>query len=131
LSRLPPSSDRPREGATPWLKGIAAIYIPVGLITLAREAGLPLWAGFGIGVLGAWAGFAFRQAWVLPHRYRRAERLWRQGAPASEVLAPLDRGLLARGELGYRMHLLRSLAHLERDNRPMASGTAAPSISFS
>lgn len=77
-------------------------------------------AGLAAVLVGVGLGLAFRQAWIFPHRFQQAERLWQQGAPAAEVLVPLDRSLLARGELGYRVQLLRSLAHLELGNRLQA-----------
>jgi len=62
-------------------------------------------------VVGAWLGWALRQAWVYPARLARAETMWAAGEPASAVVECLSRAPLATGELGYRIHLLRSSAH--------------------
>lgn len=62
-------------------------------------------------VLGSgWAGWAVRQAWLFPAALQRAERQWAQGGPAEGVESILNGALLARGELGYRILLLRAKA---------------------
>jgi tetratricopeptide (TPR) repeat protein len=75
----------------------------------------PFWTGWALAgaiLLGAWFGWAFRQAWLYPSLLSRAEVLWAEGAPASQVAECLARASLATGELGYRIHLLRAMAHL-------------------
>ncbi len=75
----------------------------------------PSWTGWvlaGTILLGAWFGWAFRQVWIYPSLLSRAEALWAEGAPASQVAKCLSRASLATGELGYRIHLLRAMAHL-------------------
>jgi tetratricopeptide (TPR) repeat protein len=75
----------------------------------------PSWNGWllaGAIPAGAWVGWAFRQAWIYPSILGKAEALWAEGAPASQVAECLSRASLATGELGYRIHLLRATAHL-------------------
>ena len=75
----------------------------------------PSWTGWALAgaiLLGAWCGWAFRQAWIYPAVLGKAEALWADGTPASQVAEGLTRATLATGELGYRIHLLRAMAHL-------------------
>jgi len=60
---------------------------------------------------GLWLGWAVRQVWVYPRLLALAETRWAAGAPASAVAELLARAPLARGELGYRIHLLRGAVH--------------------
>ncbi len=92
------------------------------LLVMAGFAGLqllggphPSWTGWALAgsiLLGAWLGWAIRQAWFYPARLGKAEVLWAAGAPASEVAEWLSPASLATGELGYRIHLLQAMAHL-------------------
>lgn len=94
----------------------------LALLVLVAFAGVqllggphPSWTGWALAgalLLGAWLGWAFRQAWTYPALLGRAETLWATGAPASLVAEGLARASLATGELGYRIHLLRAMAHL-------------------
>src|SRR5664279_2181276 len=106
------------------------IKVPLGtryalaLLVVVAFAGLqmlggphPSWTGWalvGALLLGAWFGWAFRQVWLYPSLLSRAEALWATGAPASQVAEYLSRASLATGELGYRIHLLRAMAHLSQ-----------------
>lgn len=69
------------------------------------------WILAGTLLIGVWLGWAIRQVWIYPALLARAEILWSAGEPASAVAECLDRAPLATGELGYRIHLLRSAAH--------------------
>lgn len=69
------------------------------------------WILGGTLILGTWMGWAIRQVWIYPAKLARAEAAWAGGAPASEVAEILAGVPLATGELGYRIHLLRSAAH--------------------
>lgn len=75
----------------------------------------PSWAGWALAgtiLVGACCGWAFRQTWIYPSMLGKAEALWASGGPASQVAECLSRASLATGELGYRIHSLRALAHL-------------------
>ena len=78
------------------------------------------WALAGAVILGAWLGWAIRQVWIYPGLLARAEARWADSAPASEVADLLGRAPLARGELGYRIHLLAGLAHASLGYRDRA-----------
>ena len=103
----------------PTLPSSLRPYLGVVLLLLAGLlAGWAAWLDPGSGwvlaatvLLGAWLGWAIRQAWLYPRLLARAEARWAAGAPASDVAALLGDAPLALGELGYRIHLLRSLAH--------------------
>jgi tetratricopeptide (TPR) repeat protein len=69
------------------------------------------WVLAGALVLGGWLGWVLRQVWIYPGLLARAETRWAASGPASEVAEFLGRAPLARGELGYRIHLLLGLAH--------------------
>lgn len=69
------------------------------------------WMLAGTLAAGTWLGWAVRQVWIYPAQLARAEIRWAQGAPVSEVAEILAGAPLATGELGYRIHLLRALAH--------------------
>ena len=94
----------------------------LALLVVALFAGVqllgqphPSWIGWtlaGAVLLGAWLGWAFRQIWIYPALLGKAEASWAAGAPASLVAEGLSRAGLATGELGYRIHLLRAMAHL-------------------
>lgn len=75
-----------------------------------REPGFG-WIFLATVAAGSWLGWALRQAWIYPARLSQAEALWGAGEPASAVAECLFRAPLATGELGYRVHLLRSAAH--------------------
>ncbi|MBP1626616.1 MAG: Tetratricopeptide repeat [Holophagaceae bacterium] len=103
-----------------WLKAIVWAYLALGIIAVIRELGIPWTAGLGVAILGAWIGLAFRQAWVYPRHLHTAESLWREGAAGPLALEALEKASLARGELGYRIQLLRSLVYLEMGDRSKA-----------
>lgn len=101
--------------------------LSVGLFFLVLSAGGPPWmkdwalplallCAFG----SSWLGWAVRQAWIYPHRLRRAEALWASGGYASEVVDLLAGIHLATGELGYRVWLLREKANLALGFRNLA-----------
>jgi tetratricopeptide (TPR) repeat protein/disulfide bond formation protein DsbB len=93
-----------------------ALLVGVAFLGLQLMGGPhPSWTGWvlvGAILLGAWLGWAFRQVWLFPARLSLAEALWASGAPASQVAECLAGATLATGELGYRIHLLRGIAHL-------------------
>lgn len=68
--------------------------------------------GFFLGacLLGAVLGVLFRIFVVEAPSLARAEVLWATRAPAAEVLAMVGPASVARGELGYRLALLRGRA---------------------
>lgn len=81
-----------------WVLAGPPLHVPPWAALLTGMAAVPL---------GGWAGWAARQAWSYPVLLRRAERLWDGQGPAAQVESLLDRALLARGEVGYRIQLLR------------------------
>lgn len=97
--------------------GLAALAaLGTGGILLAQlladpPLSLPPWAALLLGPLallgGGWAGWAVRQAWGYPAVLRRAEVLWDGQGPAADAEALLNGALYARGEVGYRIQLLR------------------------
>ncbi|NTW84625.1 MAG: tetratricopeptide repeat protein [Holophagaceae bacterium] len=78
------------------------------------------WVLAGALVFGGWLGWAIRQVWIYPGLLARAEARWAASAPASEVAELLGRAPLARGELGYRIRLLRGLANASLGYRERA-----------
>ncbi len=105
--------------------GLLVLTAGAFYIALIQEAwGLgPWWAAFGVILLmsgSAWLGWAVRQAWIYPIRLRKAEALWDSGAKAEQVVDLLSKVPLALGELGYRVWLLRSKAHLAMGHRDIA-----------
>lgn len=112
-----------------WLAALTALgagWILLAQLVAEPPAGLPPWAALGSAlgavVAGGWAGWAIRQAFVYPAVLRRAERLWDARGPATAVEAQLDRALLARGEVGYRIQLLRGRALFAQGRREEAWG---------
>jgi tetratricopeptide (TPR) repeat protein len=101
--------------ALPSLRPIlgALLLLLAALLAVAgfREEPRFGWYLIGAMVTGTWLGWALRQLWLYPRRLARAEARWAEGAPASEVAELLSSTPLATGELGYRLHLLRGLAH--------------------
>lgn len=71
-------------------------------------------------VVGGWLGWVLRQAWLFPATLARAETRWAAGEPASAIAEELARATLATGELGYRIHLLRSAVHQDLGYRHQA-----------
>lgn len=110
--------------------GLAALVaLGAGAVLLAQllaepPLNLPPGAALLLGLLavlgGGWAGWALRQAWVYPALLRRAEVLWDAQGPAAEVEALLGGALLARGEVGYRIQLLRGRALFAQGRREEA-----------
>ncbi len=96
---------RPAQGALLLL--LALLLAGSGWV-LGADSG---WVLAGALLLGAWLGWSIRQVWIYPGLLARAEDRWAASAPASEVAELLGRAPLARGELGYRIHLLAGLAH--------------------
>ena len=79
------------------------------------------WAGACLLAFGSsWAGWAVRQAWLYPRRFRKAEALWAAGGYASDVVDLLAGVNLATGELGHRVWLLRAKANLSLGFRNLA-----------
>lgn len=70
--------------------------------------------------LGSWIGISVRTAWVDRPRLHLAERRWAQGDHPYDVLLVLGASLWNRGELGYRILLLRSTLHLALGFRDQA-----------
>ncbi|MBK8572265.1 MAG: hypothetical protein IPN91_06365 [Holophagaceae bacterium] len=70
--------------------------------------------------LGAWIGISLRTAWVDRPRLHLAERRWAQGDHPYDVLQTLGAAVWNRGELGYRLLLLRSTLHLALGFRDQA-----------
>jgi hypothetical protein len=106
-----------------WIVAMGAVFARASWL-LAREESLGLGAGVGLilasVIVGAFSGWAVRQLWLYPRRLQQAERLWAAQAPASEVAEKLSSTTLARGELGYRIGLLRAQAHLALGYRDRA-----------
>lgn len=112
-----------------WLAALTALgatWILLAQVLAEPPAGLAPWAALGLALgavlAGGWAGWAIRQAWSYPAALRRAERLWDARRPAAEVEAMLDRALPARGEVGYRIQLLRGRVLLAQGRREEARG---------
>ena len=70
--------------------------------------------------LGSWIGISVRTAWVDRPRLHLAERRWAQGDHPYDVLLTLGGSLWNRGELGYRILLLRSTLHFALGFRDQA-----------
>lgn len=95
---------------------LALALLPVPLAILLSIEGFRTepdfgWILAGTAFAGLWLGWGLRQVWIYPARLARAEARWAAGGPASEVAGILAAAPLATGELGYRIHLLRSAAH--------------------
>ena len=103
--RKPLPLSRPVQGALLLL--LAVLLAGAGWVMGAGSG----WVLAGAMVLGGWLGWAVRQVWIYPGLLARAEARWAASGPASEVAELLGRAPLARGELGYRIHLLLGLAH--------------------
>lgn len=93
--------------------GLTLALLAILLLSLEgfrRDSGFG-WILAATAMAGCWLGWALRQAWIYPAQLARAEAMWGAGEPASAVAECLSRAPLATGELGYRIHLLRSAAH--------------------
>jgi len=108
-------------------RGLALAWLLIAAACAAYllgEAGMPRggsWVGaLALVLLSAGLGWALRQAWIFPLRFQKAEELWRTGASPRHVLEALQGCTLALGELGFRVHLLRSLVLWELEDRPSA-----------
>jgi tetratricopeptide (TPR) repeat protein len=97
----------------PW--ALAWIAPPLGLSAL----GTLLLLG-GAGLVGAGLGIAVRVLALEAPRLARAEALWATRAPAGEVLAMVGSASVARGEIGYRLALLRGRARWALGQRDAA-----------
>jgi tetratricopeptide (TPR) repeat protein len=96
--------------------------LAVGLLVLAMMALMVsdgLW-GAVLGFAAVAVGLSVRIFRVDRPALLRAEALWASQGPASEVSALLAPAVLARGELGYRIHVLRSRVHLALGYRDRA-----------
>jgi tetratricopeptide (TPR) repeat protein len=119
-----PNTSARLLGRMAALVGAGAAWVLVAMLLSEPPAGLSPIRAFLASLaflLGAgWTGWAFRQAWVYPAVLRRAEVLWDGEGQADRVASILDRALLARGELGYRIHLLRGRALFAQNRREEA-----------
>ena len=106
------------------LAGLCAAWILLAQNLAEPPFRLQLWPAFLLALVvtlgGTWAGWAVRQAWFFPAALQKAEALWTSGGPPEGVEELLNGALLARGELGYRIHLLRGRALLAQDRREEA-----------
>ncbi len=94
----------------------AALVAPPGGLSAAWSLTLVL----GSSALGAILGIGFRARILEAPRLPRAEALWATQAPPGEVLKALGETTWSRGEVGYRMTLLRGLAQWARGQRDEA-----------
>lgn len=118
------------ESARPWLLRILlALVLSTaalgGMVLLtAQPDGLAPWPALALILgtmgLGAWIGISLRTAWVDRPRLHLAERRWAQGDHPYDVLQSLGAAVWNRGELGYRLLLLRSTLHLALGFRDQA-----------
>jgi len=102
--------------------GLAALG---GLVLLTSgPQSMPLGAAaaltLGTMSLGAWIGISARRRWLDRPRLLRAERRWAEGDHPFTVLQTLGDPAWNRGELGYRILLLRSTLHLSMGHRDRA-----------
>ena len=106
------------------LAGLGAAWVFLAQALAEPPLAWPPWAAFLVALAfllaAGWVGWAFRQAWIYPRTLRRAEVLWDDGGPPEGVEAILNGALLGRGELGYRIHLLRGKALLAQGRRDEA-----------
>ena len=103
-----------------WIAALWAFHWTLGPAGLG---GSEVWAWIGAFLLAfgsSWLGWAIRQAWIHPRRYRKAEALWASGGYASDVVDLLAGVTLATGELGHRVWLLRARANLSLGYRNLA-----------
>ena len=118
------------ESARPWLLRILLALVlstaalgGMALLT-APPDGLAPWPALALILgtmgLGAWIGISLRTAWVDRPRLHLAERRWAQGDHPYDVLQTLGAAVWNRGELGYRLLLLRSTLHLALGFRDQA-----------
>lgn len=106
------------------LAGLCALWILLAQILADPPLRLQVWpavlVALAITAGSGWVGWAVRQAWFFPATLQKAEVLWASGCPPEGVETLLNGALLARGELGYRIHLLRGRALLAQDRREEA-----------
>ncbi|MBI4911381.1 MAG: tetratricopeptide repeat protein [Acidobacteria bacterium] len=115
--------------ARPFFNFVLLVALGAGWMLLAdRFTEPPFGLGLGsaliagalvVGIAG-WLGWGFRQVWLYPPLLQRAEALWARGGPPEAVEALLLDAVLARGELGFRIHILRGHALLAQDRRDPA-----------
>ncbi len=84
------------------------------------SSGVTLLTLLGASLLGGTLGVAVRVHGVESPRLARAEALWATQAPASEVLAMVGPASVARGEVGYRLALLRARSRWALGQRDQA-----------
>lgn len=103
---------------------ILAVLLQLMVSLTAPPKGLSAIEAFafviGTALLGAWLGITFRIRAMEVPRLPRAEALWSTGAHATEVLKALGETAWSRGEVGYRIALLRGRAHWAMGNRDQA-----------
>jgi tetratricopeptide (TPR) repeat protein len=112
----------------PWgLRPLLALLLAtttlggVALLTSGGLAPLPAVAlTLGAMGLGAWIGIRVRIRWIDQPRLLRAERHWADGNHPYEVLQILGDPAWTRGELGYRVLLMKSTLHLSMGLRDRA-----------
>lgn len=108
------------------LLGMAVLAVLLGLSLVLAEppAGLTaleaLALVLGTSLLGAWLGMAFRSRFREAPRLPRAEALWSTRVHPTEVLKALGDTPWSKGEVGYRIALLRGRAHWAMGERDQA-----------
>ncbi len=99
------------------LRILAGGLLLLAMVVLVAADGL--W-GAALGLAAMAVGLGLRVLRVDRPALLRAEALWASQGAASEVAALLAPAVLARGELGYRIHVLRSRVHLALGYRDRA-----------
>ncbi|HWQ07762.1 MAG TPA: hypothetical protein VN436_01595, partial [Holophaga sp.] len=103
-----------------WIAALWAFHWTLGPAGLGGGEAWSWTGAFLLAFGSAWLGWAIRQAWIHPSRYRKAEALWASGGYASDVVDLLSGVSLATGELGHRVWLLRAKANLSLGYRNLA-----------
>ncbi len=93
------------------------ITLITGLLLRAEGCGA---LSSGLLVLVAWWAWSLAEAWFHALRLSRGERLWSADASGESILREVSRASLARGETGYRLHLLASRVWLKEGDRAQA-----------
>ncbi|HJV89844.1 MAG TPA: hypothetical protein VJ623_06030 [Holophagaceae bacterium] len=114
---------------SPWARGLLGIAILLVLIRVVSvlahpPGGLPILGSIalvlGSSLLGAGLGIAFRARFLEAPRLPRAEALWATRTNPEEVIRALGGTTWSRGEVGYRMALLRGRAQWALGHRDQA-----------